>query len=276
MNSTILIELNYVNTNGGGLQAWESPKTENNYGFISVTMDDNWRQGNSMNNLTFTMVELDPTADARAKTIGGPTVALIQKPPTYPQPSPPTQAPNKLGLMVGLPVTLGSLVMIMLCLYVSTRKTRRIGLGNVMGRRRGYGVGKSRRQRLRTGRVRGGAIRLSDDEEDGGIPSHGRSTGDGDFRDEPNRGVELSRRRGATSTPTNHQHGRSDSLGLGSLVGSPGGTEGEDGELGDDERERRGSATASGPGTGRAPSNVFRDEIDRQQWLRSGSGGLGH
>ena len=33
-------------------------------------------------------------------------------------------------------------------LYFGMRKTRHIGLGSVMGRRRGYGVHKSRKQRL--------------------------------------------------------------------------------------------------------------------------------
>ncbi len=62
------------------------------------------------------------------------------------------------------------------------RRHRRINLGSVMGRKKGYGIGKSRRQRV----GKKGAIRLGEREVN--APDTG-------FKDEPTRGVELQERR---------------------------------------------------------------------------------
>ena len=61
------------------------------------------------------------------------------------------------------------------------RKHRQIGLGNIMGRRKGYGVGKSRRQRV----GKRGAIGLAEQDFDQREPG---------FSDEPGADVELEQR----------------------------------------------------------------------------------
>ena len=239
MNSTVVVALNYVDNEGGGSQAWQSAKTQNNFGFVSVTMDAAWLNGNPTNNLSFSLIQLDTTADARPNTLPGPTVMLGPKPAKHLAPGPPTPPPNKLGLLVGLPVSLGAVVLMLCGLCVLMRKTRKIGLGNVMGRRKGYGAAKSRRQRTRTAR-KSGAIRLGEDD--------GRRTpvvGAG-FEDEPTRGVELSSRRGGLPGPA---LGPARDTSLGSLAGSP-----TEEDFGDDERAGR--------------SNAFRDEIERQRARR--------
>ncbi|KAI9824624.1 MAG: hypothetical protein M1832_001714 [Thelocarpon impressellum] len=239
--STVVVALNYVDSEGGGSQAWQSPKTENEFGFVAVTMADDWRSDKARNNLTFSLVALDPDAEGRAKNIAGMFVSLVKKPVKHLPSSPPTPPPKKLALMVGLPVALGAVVLIVCGLFVAMRKTRRVGLGNVMGRRRGYGVGKSRRQRVRSGKKGGGAIRLGED--GAALPV------DAEFEDEPSRGVELAQRpAGGDTAPA--RHGRDDDLG--SLVGSP-----TDEDFGDDER----------PG-GNSRKNAFRDEVERQRGRR--------
>ncbi len=77
------------------------------------------------------------------------------------------------------------------------RKHRRIGLGNVMGRRNGYGTGKSRSQRLGLSKKKAGAIQLRDQE----------LTAEGVYRDAPASG--------------GNRHERDDSDALGSLAGTP-------------------------------------------------------
>jgi len=196
INSTITIELDYVNASGGGAVAWSSPKTLNNYGYVTMTMDSAWLRGQPRNNLTLYIIQLDPTPDQSAHAKQGPIVSLINKPVQHYAPSPPTKPPGKLGLLVGLPVVLGVFVFVLFGLFIGMRKHRKIGLGSVMGSRKGYGVGKSRRQRV----GKKGAIRLG--EREVGAPDTG-------FRDEPTRGVELQQR----------QHTREESLD--DLVSSP-------------------------------------------------------
>lgn len=199
INSTIIIELDYVNASGGGAVAWSSPKTLNNYGFVTISMDSAWLQDSRRNNLTIYIIQLDPTPDRRASTMTGPTISLINKPVTHYPPPPPTGMPNKLGLMVGLPVSLGFVLLVIFGLFFGMRKHRKIGLGSIMGSRKGYGVGKSRRQRV----GKKGAIRLAERETGRNDPAE---TG---FSDEPTRGVELQQR----------QHTREENLD--DLVSSP-------------------------------------------------------
>jgi len=199
INSTITIELDYANATGGGAVATSLPKTLNNYGYVTITMDSAWLQGLNRKNLTLFIIQLDPTPDHRASTMTGPTISLINKPVThYPAP-PPTSKPNKLGLEVGLPVGLGFVIFVLFGLFLGMRKHRKIGLGSVMGSRKGYGVGKSRRQRV----GKNGAIRLG--EREVGV----RAPAETGFKDETTRGVELQQR----------QHAREESLD--DLVSSP-------------------------------------------------------
>lgn len=119
-----------------------------------------------MYNLTFHLLNYEPAAPERAaSTLDGPVITLTNEPPNHYKAPPFSKVPNKEGLLIGLPVTLGFLLIVIVGLYFGMRKHRAIGLGNIMGRRRGYGVGKSKRQRLGLGKKGGGAIRLEDRED---------------------------------------------------------------------------------------------------------------
>ncbi|KAF2470649.1 uncharacterized protein BDR25DRAFT_342938 [Lindgomyces ingoldianus] len=163
INSTVTVKIQFINNS---LQeVWSSAETENSWGFVSVTMKKEWMQGYDAYNLTFYAISFEANNPLK-KSIPykGPTVLLTNKPPSHYQPPQRTKTPNKLGLMIGLPVSLGFVVVVVIGLFVGMRKHRTIGLGNIMGRRnKGYGVGKSRRQRMGLGKT--GAIRLDNREE---------------------------------------------------------------------------------------------------------------
>ncbi len=144
-------------------------------------MDKAWLKDTRRNNLTLYIIGLDAKDSSRATTIKGPTISLTNKPVEHLKPPPHTKMPNKLGLALGLPLSLGFVVLVVCGLYFGMRKTRRIGIGSVMGRKKGYGEGKSRRQRMRKGKK--GGLRLDDNEPE--AP---------DYRDEPTQGVELQTR----------------------------------------------------------------------------------
>ncbi|KAI9785951.1 MAG: hypothetical protein M1839_008217 [Geoglossum umbratile] len=234
-NSTISIFLNYANESGGGRAAWQSSPRPNSYGVVTVQMDNSWRKDKPQNNLTFYLIEVGSDLGP-ATVIQGPTVTLTTKPVEHYKPPPHTAPPNKLGLAVGLPISLGFILLVICGLFIGMRKHRAIGLGNIsIGHNKGYGIGKSRRQRMKRSK-RAGPIRL-DDDDTMPLPR------DGGFRDDPaDDGVELAERR-----PRPPARAREDSLG--SLADSP--TEGAFGR----ERPR---------------GNAFRDEVARQK-ARGGS-----
>ena len=168
INSTITIELNYVNTTTmGGKSAYSSERTENRYGYVTIEMEDDWLQGHSRNNLTLYLIADDPTSDERVVPIKGSMISLVEKPAEHYPPPPPTPVPNKLGLMVGLPVSLGIVCLIAFGLCFGMRKRRQIGLGSIIGsRKKEYGVGKSRGQRMGGSRRENDAIRLGELDDD--------------------------------------------------------------------------------------------------------------
>ncbi len=193
--------LNYAERDSDGKtkQAWQSPPTRNNYGFVAITMNEDWLQDRSRNNLTLEIVAMDPMPGAQATRRPGPTVSLTKKPVNHHQP-PPKVKTSKLGLYVGLPLALLVIAVILGAVYIGMRRTRRLGFANVMGgagRRKGYGVGQSHRQRMRAAGGNNKGIRL---DETGGFHGHQRTpsdgTGDlqyvdddGGFTDEPTHGV---------------------------------------------------------------------------------------
>lgn len=131
-----------------------------------MTMEKDWLQGKSGNNLTLYLVMDDPTSGDPAVPQKGPTISLAPKPTDHYKPPPHTKA-TTLGLAVGLPVGLGVVFIILIGLCVGMRKRRQIGLGSVMGRnKKGYGSGKSRGERLGRSRRENDAIRLGELEED--------------------------------------------------------------------------------------------------------------
>ena len=113
-----------------------------------------------MYNLSFRALNFrlsDPSAKLDA--FDGPMVTLQNAPVEHYPPSETTKF-DKLGLMIGLPVSLGFVCLVVFGLMFGMRKNRTIGIGNIMGRNRGYGARKSKRQRLGLGKK--GAIRLEE------------------------------------------------------------------------------------------------------------------
>ncbi|KAF2185185.1 hypothetical protein K469DRAFT_707967 [Zopfia rhizophila CBS 207.26] len=176
INSTVTVKLTYANNSEE--EVWSSPETENSWGVATVTMKKEWMQGYSRYNLTFFALNYEGDDPTKQSTpFKGPTIELRNQPPRHYAPPKPTKMPNKLGLMIGLPVSLGFVFVVVVGLYLGMRSQRKIGLGNIMGRKKGYGVGKSRRQRMRLGKK--GAIRLEEGRapirmEYQDAPHHGR------------------------------------------------------------------------------------------------------
>lgn len=125
---------------------------------------------------------------------------VTNEPPSYYR-QPPTEAPTGQSLYIALPVVFGFILACVCGGYFLNRKHRQIGLGSVMGRRRGYGVGKSRRQRL--GIRKPEPIQLRDQV----LSPNGR------YRDAPVDEEQRGRQR-----ESGHRGADSD---LGSLTGSP-------------------------------------------------------
>jgi hypothetical protein len=99
----------------------------------------------------------------------------LENEPPHHYPAPPKNKLEKSGLYIGLPIGLAFVVLVVVGLFIGMRKNRVIGVGNIMGRRnKGYGVGKSRRQRLGLGK-KAGAIRL----EERGVPQYSDAPGHG-------------------------------------------------------------------------------------------------
>lgn len=116
-------------------------------------------QGVGAINVTIMMASWAQNAPTSAWLVG-PTV-LVTYTPTYQQP--PAKPPTGPALYIGLPVVL-AFVALMLCgTCLWNRHSRQIGLGNIMSRgRAGYGVAKSRSQRVRRDRVAEQKIHLMD------------------------------------------------------------------------------------------------------------------
>ncbi|KAL1983427.1 hypothetical protein VTN96DRAFT_10333 [Rasamsonia emersonii] len=147
INSSIIIELRYSD-NSAGDSAYTSDRTENGYGYVPIKMQKEWLQGKFYNNLTLYIIENNPESGQRTSYREGPTITLLPKPVEHYKPPPPTSF-NKLGLVVGLPISLSVIILVVAGLFFGMRKSRQIGLGNVMGpRKNGYGIQQSKIQRL--------------------------------------------------------------------------------------------------------------------------------
>ncbi|KAL1958162.1 hypothetical protein VTO42DRAFT_5017 [Malbranchea cinnamomea] len=163
VNSTVVIGLTYVNDTDGK-SPYVSSEMPNTLGFMSLVMEKDWLQGKSQNNLTLYIAEYDPQSGKRVRVMDGPTISLSKKPPEH-QPPPPELKHNKLGVMIGVPLGIAAFLLILLGLFFGMRHRRRIGLGNVMGRRLEPGSQRTinRLGRRKRGRMWGGpgaAIRL--------------------------------------------------------------------------------------------------------------------
>ena len=194
-NGTVQVLANYVNASGGGLQAYHSDFTENSLGYISWTIDSAWLKGQPFQNVTLIIVPWNPTT-SEPVSVDGPIVMITNSPAPEPYRQAPAKAPEGASLYIALPIVF---VFVILCVcggFILNRRHRTIGLGNVMGRRKGYGVGKSKSQRLGLRKQKPRPIELR---------VQGLSS-DGQYRDAPEDG--------------GRRNGRRDSD-LGSLAGSP-------------------------------------------------------
>ncbi|TVY80919.1 hypothetical protein LSUE1_G005962 [Lachnellula suecica] len=200
-NSSVKIQANYVNQSDGGLQAFQSPDTVNGFGFLAWTIDKEMLRDKSSNNVTLfiTFLNIDHT-----QSVQGPTLQVTNRPKEYFRQEP-TKAPKGHSLYIALPTVFGFIILCVCGTFFLNRKKRTIGLGNIMGRRRGYGVGKSRAQRM------GSRMGLGKKKKEEGIRLREQElTADGQYRDVP-----ADRERSSAG------HTRSDSDTLGSLAESP-------------------------------------------------------
>jgi hypothetical protein len=163
-NTTISILLNYVNdTMNGNRVAWTSPGTAREKGFVTVKMEDSWRKDTKNATLEFILTSYAPDSQKTAQSIDGPTIFLAKESSHYPPP-PANKLPDKLSLMIALPLGLGALLFVMVGLYFGMRNQRTIDVGGIVGkmsRKKGYAGRKSKRQRLG---LKKGAIRLEERE----------------------------------------------------------------------------------------------------------------
>jgi hypothetical protein len=169
-------------------------------GYFPWTIDSAWMKGMSSNNITL-FINLDSPIFGQLKSYPGPTVEVANPIPDYYHPGK-TPAPTGESLYIALPTVFGFVLVCVCGGFIWNRKHRKIGLGNVMGRRKGYGVGKSQSQRLGLGKKKAGAIQLREQE----------LTARGQYRDVP-----VEREDGSRTTG----HASADSDALGSLAGTP-------------------------------------------------------
>lgn len=199
-NATLLLIANYVNESEGGAVAFQSPPIGAQQGFYVWDIDKAWMKGHQSNNVTLFLNPIAPT-EGESHSLQGPILQITTKPAEYYQ-QPHTKAPTGQSLYIALPTVFGFIVICVCGGFIINRKQRQIGLGNIMGRRKGYGVSKSRPQRMGLGK-KGGTIALREQE----------LTSGGQYRDRPDPAAEE--RRSAEG------HARADSDALGSLAGTP-------------------------------------------------------
>ncbi|KAF7911028.1 uncharacterized protein EAF01_002536 [Botrytis porri] len=170
-NISVLIQANYVNASGGGVQAFQSAPTIHNLGFIAWTIDKSWLKGMKFNNVTLFVT---PTQKTDIISAQGPTLMVTTSPAPEPYRQSPSKAPHGASLYIALPTVLAFIVLVIGGTWYCNRKHRTIGMGSVMGRHKGYGTG-SRRQRMGLGKKKDRAIMLRSQE----------LTADGQYRDVP-------------------------------------------------------------------------------------------
>lgn len=207
----------------------------------------------------------------------------------------PADPPSGAALYIGLPCILGFIALMLVGTCIWNHRTRRIAVGNVMGRSRfgklgelgrskGYGVRKSRRQRVgavnldskdaidlqnREARKNGsgsGGNNSNDHSNDDGYDDFGMSWSNTNVGREPSSPFADSPRDkngGPPSLTLSGDHWsaperpRRDSDSLGSLAGTP-----TDERFDDAHRPRTARGEANNNGN---TGNAFRDELRRQQ-----------
>ncbi|KAK3393583.1 hypothetical protein B0H63DRAFT_20602 [Podospora didyma] len=235
-------------------QAFSSDNMVAGWGFYQWSVVDTLISTKGGNNVNITLhIAALPVGAALANWYTGPTVQVAYIPGPEARKSPTPTGP---ALYIALPTVLGFVAIMILGTCYWNRRARRIGLGNIMSRagRHGYGVGKSRRQRMggQDKTTKEQAIHLMD--RGGASGSESAAATGHVYRDDP-----LPQQHNAFKTNKNVYYGdddaegrpRRDSDALGSLAGSP--TE-----------DRHFDDFVRPPPTGNRNNNAFRDELARQ------------
>jgi len=152
-NTTVVVTGSYFNITTGSIttQAFQSPKLAAGWSFYAWAVDNSLLQGGSAVNISLTMAALS-IGNQAMEPLQGPIVT-VANPEPYRQP--PAQIPQGAALYIGLPVIGGFVALMLIGTCIWNRKTRKIALGNIMSRsRHGYGVSKSRVQRMAKGSMR--------------------------------------------------------------------------------------------------------------------------
>ena len=222
-NASVFVIGNYLNVSVGGEQAFQSDALSGSRGWYALNVLEAWKQNSKEN-----YIDLFLATATGGKRLAGPRIAIGTAPAEAE--FKPTQAPKGPALYIALPAVFGFILLCVCGGFWWNRHVRTIGLGNVMGRRKGYGIGKSRGERLGMGRK--GAIKLQ--ERDGGVDAADTQTS---FRDDATFDFEQDRVRRRDSD-------------LGSLVSTP---------------TRPEFGVGVGAAAGGGGSNVFRSEMERQE-----------
>ncbi|KAI2463171.1 hypothetical protein F4781DRAFT_437696 [Annulohypoxylon bovei var. microspora] len=229
-NTTILVQGNYLNETTGEVtdQAFESPKWSASWGFWSYTIDSSLMKHQAAKNITLQLAATSTTAGS-STIIKGPRVLITNYPVYQPDTG---KTPDKAALIIALPTVFGFIALCVIGTCLWNRKSRHIGLGNIMSRgRNGYGIGKSSRSRMGFGKKNKANERIQLMEREV------EANGDEVYRDMPERP-------------------RRDSDALGSLAGTPT----EERRMDFHRPGSRDQRDRSRPGR-----NVFQDELRRQQ-----------
>ncbi|KAM0516264.1 hypothetical protein ACHAPE_005410 [Trichoderma viride] len=186
----ITVRLDYLNRTSNEwvkLETFDDSKVPASWGFWPLKVKKDYLMGEKTNNITITLLSAPKGSNDKNSSIALPV--LFQK-PALPQNSK-TELPTGHTLSIALPLAFGCFVFIIVGVFMWNRKTRRIELGNIMGRsRRGYNGRKARRNIFHS---RKDSVPLHNADD------HLR---DGDYHDAP-------------------IAGRRDSEALGSLAGTP-------------------------------------------------------
>ncbi|KAL3425088.1 hypothetical protein PVAG01_04369 [Phlyctema vagabunda] len=142
INSTILIMASHSTVSGDVAKSPSSPITPNRLGFLRWTLTSAWLKNSSSNDVTLFIVPLNAAEGTDNRMVRGPTIKVLASPKSRPKQA---GGSSHRALSIALPVVVGiSLLFIGIGYYIHRKK----GLRSTMGREAGYGVGKSRSQRV--------------------------------------------------------------------------------------------------------------------------------
>lgn len=158
-NSTLNIMLNLSNDTSRNV--WSSGPISSVIGVTSVALKQDLPLEDTAYNLTFFAQQFDTATGISLAMYDGPVVQLKAKPSFRYDPPTPASAKEEPGVKIGVPVCLGGLAIIAVGLFYGIRKRK----SNRKGWSRGYGIRKSRWQRLgRRGRSKEDEITLQERE----------------------------------------------------------------------------------------------------------------